>query len=134
MKTDYFKHLVAAICLLLGTTALYAHDVGIGGIYYDLDTGTKQAMVTYKGKSYDSSAYSGAVTIPSTIESGGVTYTVSSIGKLAFYDCYGLTSITIPSSVTIIGNNAFEGCSGLTSVNIPSSVTSIGNGTFSYCI
>ena len=34
----------------------------------------------------------------------------------SFYGCSGLTSVTIPSSVTSIGNYAFTGCSGLTSV------------------
>ena len=33
-----------------------------------------------------------------------------------FYDCSGLTSVTIGNSVTSIGSNAFNGCSGLTSV------------------
>ncbi len=55
----------------------------------------------------------------------------SSIGDYAFWDCTGLTSVTIPSSVTSIGNGAFEGCTGLTSVTIPSSVTSIGIHSFS---
>jgi hypothetical protein len=32
--------------------------------------------------------------------------------------------------VTIIGNQAFEACSGLTSITIPNSVTSIGNRAF----
>ena len=44
----------------------------------------------------------------------------------AFSGCSGLTSLTIPSSVTEIGSYAFEDCSGLTSLTIPSSVTSIG--------
>ena len=58
---------------------------------------------------------------------------VTEIGSYAFEDCSGLTSLTIPSSVTSIGWYAFEGCSGLTSLTIPSSVTSIGRETFMGC-
>ena len=58
---------------------------------------------------------------------------VTSIGDYAFYGCSGLTSLTIPSSVTSIGDLAFAGCSGLTSLTIPSSVTWIGWGTFKGC-
>ena len=43
---------------------------------------------------------------------------MTSIGESAFCGCTGLTSITIPDSVTEIGKNAFASCSGLTSVNI----------------
>lgn len=57
---------------------------------------------------------------------------VTSIGDYAFYSC-GLTSITIPDSVTSIGPSAFENCNSLTSVAIPNSVTSIGPSAFSYC-
>ena len=58
---------------------------------------------------------------------------VTSIGREAFRDCSGLTSLTIPSSVTSIGNDAFYGCSSLTSLTIPSSVTSIGYAAFYDC-
>ena len=57
---------------------------------------------------------------------------VTSIGNAAFYNCTGMTAITIPNSVTSIGGSAFYGCSGLTSVTIPDSVTSIGDGAFGY--
>ena len=63
-----------------------------------------------------------------TIPSG-----VTSIGDFAFYGCSGLTSLTLPSSVTSIGDWAFYGCSGLTSLTIPSGVTSIGYSAFSGC-
>ena len=42
----------------------------------------------------------------------------NAIGYCAFWGCSGLTSVTIPSSVTKIGNNAFSGCSGLTCVYV----------------
>ena len=58
---------------------------------------------------------------------------VTEIGSYAFEDCSGLTSLTIPSSVTSIGYYAFSGCSGLTSLTIPSSVTSIDDNAFSGC-
>ena len=71
----------------------------------------------------------GAITIPSEIDGKPV----ASIGNYAFEDCTGLTSITIPDSVTSIGNDAFLDCTGLTSITIPNSVTRIGNNAFNYC-
>ena len=55
------------------------------------------------------------------------------IGDYAFADCRGLTSLTLPSSVTSIGDYAFRDCSGLTSLTLPSSVTSIGDYAFWDC-
>ena len=50
-----------------------------------------------------------------------VAYTLKDptiIGRNAFGGCSGLTSVTIPNSVTSIGIRAFFGCTGLTSVTI----------------
>lgn len=57
---------------------------------------------------------------------------VTSIGEDAFSQCAGLTSVTIPESVTSIGNWAFSE-SGLTSIVIPNGVTKIGSYAFSWC-
>ena len=47
---------------------------------------------------------------------------VTSIGAAAF-SCCGLTSITIPNSVTSIGTFAFDNCSGLTNITVESGNT-----------
>ena len=67
------------------------------------------------------------------------TYTVNEKCKIiyntAFEGCSGLTSITLPSSLTSIGYSAFGGCSGLTEVDLSNctSLTSIGSSAFSGC-
>ena len=102
--------------LMLSISALWAHDVEIDGIYYNLDETNKTAGVTYRGYGYDDE-YSGSVTIPETITYNSEIYSVTSIGDEAFWNCSGLTEVTIPNSVTYIGTAAFAGCSGLTKVN-----------------
>ena len=122
--------------LLLAVTAsvgtMFASDTQVDGVWYDFDRRTKTASVTYEGSSYYKDEYSGSVVIPSSVTYNSVTYSVTSIGEWAFSYCDGLTSVTIPNSVTSIGKSAFWAC-GLTSVVIPNSVTSIGERAFYYC-
>ena len=58
---------------------------------------------------------------------------MTKIDSYTFYGCTGLTSITIPDSVTSIDDRAFYGCTGLASITIPDSVTSIGYSAFEDC-
>ena len=55
------------------------------------------------------------------------------MGIYCFSYCWGLTSITIPSSVTSLGDYCFEGCSNLASITIPSSITSLNFDCFKDC-
>ena len=77
--------------------------------------------------------YTGNIVIPESVMHNGNTYKVTSIGDAAFYNCIGLTSVTIANSVTSIGESAFYACFDLTSVTIPNSVTSIGESAFYDC-
>ena len=119
--------------LMLSCIALWAHDVEIDGIYYNLNETKKTAEVTYYGDDDYNNEYSGSVTIPETLTYNSQTYRVTSIGSSAFSRCSGLAEVTIPNSVTSIGNEAFYYCSGLTSVTIGNSVTYIDGGAFIGC-
>ena len=132
MKQKLFTFFLA---LVASVSAIYASDTRVNGIWYDFDSRTKTATVTYQGNAYNSytGEYSGSVIIPETVTRNGTTYSVTSIGSSAFYGCSSLTSVTIPNSVTSIGDKVFYGCSSLTSVTIPNSVTSIGRGAFAEC-
>ncbi|MDO5771175.1 MAG: leucine-rich repeat domain-containing protein [Bacteroidales bacterium] len=136
MKQKFFMRLVAvASVLLLSAATASAHDFEVDGIYYNINSDGTSVSVTYKGWSNDSydNEYSGAVTIPATVTYSGKTYSVTSIGYNAFYNCSSLESVEIPNSVTEIGYEAFRGCSGLTSVSIGNSVTSISERAFWGC-
>ena len=75
-----------------------------------------------------------AITLPDKFTAyDGTGVTEYAIYDYAFYNCSGLTFVTILDSVTSIGNYAFYGCSGLTSVTFGDGVTSIGNFAFSGC-
>ena len=132
--SSLFKGFVMLVVLMLMTTssamAQEAKFEVIDGFRYLLDSDTKTATLVPKtdGK------YSGDIIIPEKVKGNdGVEYIVASLGASSFKGCSGLTSITIPSSVTSLGDHCFDVCSGLTSITIPSSVTSLGDYCFYFC-
>jgi len=102
------KKTILSTLLILFPFLASAYDVEIDGIYYNLVKKAHVAEVTYKNTSYNS--YSGNIIIPETILYEGEEYTVTSIGDNAFESCSGLTSVSIPNTVTNIGNFAFSWC------------------------
>ena len=113
------KKLLTLLLMLLPVFA-FAEAVEIDGINYNLNADLNEAEVIKK-----SEKYSGNVVIPETIEHGGVSYKVTSIGERAFYECIDLTSIVIGGNIASIGTLAFNGCTGLTTFTIPKNVKRI---------
>ena len=95
------------LSIVFGNSAL-AEKVEVDGIYYNLDENNKTAEVTYKNEEFNS--YSGDIIIPKSITVNASNYNVTAIGYNALRECSGLTSITIPNSVTSIGGSAFIFC------------------------
>ena len=124
--------LLLLIMAILMPMIASADVVEIDGIWYDLLTKAKRATVVHNPDT-PWGWCSGNIVIPEKVTYNGKEYNVISIGDYAFENCEGLTSVTIPNSVTSIGGRAFRRCSKLASVNIPDGVTYIGIEVFYDC-
>lgn len=127
---------ILAVFLSLVSTPASAYDFSQENndgvtIYYNYINNGTELEVT--GKSYPNASYTGTIAIPETVTYMNRTRNVTSIGKNAFYNCFGLTSVIIPNSVTSIEKMAFYCCNGLSSVIIGNKLTSIGQLAFGYC-
>jgi len=136
--------------VFIAVSGIRAYDFKAGDLCYNIMGGTNVEVTN--DPSYNTLT---TVVIPESVTNGGTTYSVwgiesyafqssgitsvtipnsvTYIGKHAFASCSNLTSITIPNSVAFIDYNTFDGCSSLTSVTIPNSVTSIRNAAFVGC-
>ena len=128
------KHLIslrglAITLLLICCNAVWAYDIEVDGIYYNITSASSLTVEVTGGDN----KYSGDIVIPSTITYKSRVFTVASIGESAFSRCSSLASVTIGNSVTSIGEFAFNECSSLTSIVIPNSVTSIKSMAFYRC-
>ena len=160
----YIKVVLLFVFIAFGWHKSKAYDfMVVNGLCYNFNEDGTSVTVTYMKDGNNGYGYydwyscvNGELIIPSSVTYNGNTYSVTAIGKYAFDNCNGLTSVTIPSSVTSIGESSFKGCdnlksiswlnsnvttigssafasTGLTSVTIPNSVTTIDSYAFSYC-
>ena len=136
MKKKATITILLTVLMSMGSTKALAYDIEVANadgvtIYYNyINNGTE--LEVSKENDSGGASYSGSVVIPENVTFMGRTRKVTSIGATAFDGC-GLTSVTIPNSVTKIGSYAFYGCKRLKSVTIPYKVGSIGAHAFQNC-
>lgn len=116
------KKILLSFILALLPLVASADAVEIDGIYYTFKD--HQAEVVSNPNKYE-----GDIVLPESVMYKGDECMVTSIGEQAFYRCYNLTSVVIPTSVRSIGNEAFSLC-GIMTVAIPGGVTFIGERAF----
>ena len=125
------KRLITLLTFCLTSLVISAYDFEVNGIFYNIIKGNN-VEVTYKSnKEYGD--YKGTVTIPASVSYDGTDYSVVGIGERAFYECYGLQSVSIPSSVVSIGKESFYSCEKITSIILPSELKIIENHAFYDC-
>jgi len=111
---DYYLVEMTGVYYLPGTTGWGSFYAGVPAQSFPA-----QAQFTYttNGGTITITGFigpAGALAIPTNISG----LTVTGIEDQAFYDQIGLTSITIPRTVTSIGVNAFEYCANLTAITV----------------
>ena len=97
------------------------------GIVYQLNGN----FITVTGTSTNFSG--GEITIPTTIEKGGISYPVTGVGDWAFWVCSALESVTFSGNADSIGDYAFYSCDALESVTFSDDVGSIRGLAFYSC-
>ena len=97
------------------------------GIVYQLNGN----FITVTGTSTNFSG--GEITIPTTIEKGGISYPVTGVGDWAFWVCSALESVTFSGNADSIGDYAFYSCDALKTLTFSGDVGNIENNAFERC-
>ncbi|MBQ1485455.1 MAG: leucine-rich repeat domain-containing protein [Muribaculaceae bacterium] len=108
-----------------------------GGLNYVLLSGNLSAKVTVKSGTTDAMAnantgdkYTGSIEVPASATYCGASYNVTQIDNFAFYNCTGITAMSLPEGLTYIGSHSFRKTTGMTTCNFPSTLTTIKSQAF----
>ncbi len=120
--------IIALLPLKASASGMYSFSDSASQLAYNIlstDTSTASGTVSVSGSSGKTTSY----TIPETVQYDGNTYTVTEIEPHAFINQIGVTSVSIPDTVTNIGDGAFYNCR-LLNITLSENVTYIGAEAF----
>ena len=117
-----------------------AYDFELDGFYYNiisvsdltLELTTDVEIKDILNDTDNNKKYYGDIIIPESVNYKGKEWKIVRI-DYAFKFCSGITSVTIPSSVTEIGECSFIGCTSLKQIDLSGGIKNIGKWAFSRC-
>lgn len=115
----------------LTTLTIPSTITSIGANAFKGLTDLKSVMIPSSVTSIGDYAFAGCTSLSSVYIASSADMPVS-IGNYAFYNCTSLTSAVLTANVQSVGDYCFYN-SGITSITIPASMTSIGTAAFSGC-
>jgi hypothetical protein len=112
--------------------------ISTDGVLFDFE---QSRLIQYPGGRVGSYAVSGGVlaigehafAVTPGLTSITIPASVTNLGSGAFYFCQFLTNATFGSGLISFGRNALAYCSRLTAIEMPDTVTVIGDGAFTFC-
>ncbi|WP_046759165.1 leucine-rich repeat domain-containing protein, partial [Kordia jejudonensis] len=117
------KKIIITILLLCIAATCFAQTFTVDGFNYNvISTNPNEVEVT------GGTDGSNPLTFRSTVTDNGITYTVTTIGNSAYRN--GASNVVLSNTITTIKFRAFRDNGGLTSITLPASVTSVGGEAF----
>jgi len=136
MKTNILALLAAIAVAMPSCTKLNSGESfnqTVGGIEYNFEVIVSKMGYVRLTPVSGAAAVTGNITLPTTAEYDGDTYTVTQIGARAFKGYTGITSVKLPKTLSQIEKEAFAGCTSLREINTPQPLSVIGDYAFDGC-
>jgi len=137
MKTRLIAFFAAVLATMPACTKLNSGDSFnqlVDGVEYKFEVIVSKMTYVRVTPVYGPEVVRGDIKIPATAKYDGVTYMVTQIGRQAFKDYTGITSVELPATLSVIEREAFSGCTSLEEINTPQPLSVIEKYAFENCV
>ena len=110
-----------------------AYRLLVGDMVPQLMSRRQPRLLVPAGRGVTTVHYAAFADLYRTLIHVSLPVSVVTIDRMAFCDCFALTSVELPEGLTTLGKRAFAGCAALASINMPASLTALGQLCFADC-